>query len=375
MAEILFCGMDVHKDTVVVAVLPEGGSQPSRVVKLLNEERSLRRFFGRLSKQGQIRACYEASGAGYALQRQMVRWGHACEIVAPSLTPKRPGHRRKHDCWDAAELARMYRGGDLVTIRIPSEAQERVRDLVRCRQVMQREILRSRQYIVWFLTRRGLVYRDSTPWRTRKHERWLRTLLSDGVLEDEDAVVFSTYLALLDFKIQHRDELDTRIEEIALTPAYATAVGYLRCFRGIDTLSAMVLTTEIGDFRRFDRAGKLMAYLGLVPSEHSSGTRERKGSITKGGNSFCRHVLVQAAWHSRYRPHVSEKLRKRQRGQPHEVIAHAWKAQLRLYRLYNRLAYKKPHQVAIVAMARELVGFLWAVMQEVESIGNHKHAA
>lgn len=373
MSEIIYCGLDVHKDTVVAAVLPESAAEPTRVVTLRNEPRLLRKFFRRLGEQGEVRACYEASGAGYALQRQLADWEVGCEIIAPSLTPQRPGERRKHDKRDATQLARMYRSGDLVSIRIPTETEERVRDLVRCRQVMQREILKSRHYISWLLMRRGLVYRDGTPWRTRKHERWLRGLLEEGALQGPDAETFNTYLALLNFKIQQRDELDRRIEEIALRPHHAAVVCRLRCFRGIDTLTAMVLATEIGDFRRFERASQLAAYLGLVPSEYSSGSRERKGPITKGGNSFCRHVLVQAAWHCRYRPHVSKVLRARQQGQPADVVTHAWKAQLRLYRLYHRLAYKKAHQVAIVAMARELVGFIWAVMQDLDTA--HQNAA
>jgi transposase len=367
MSEIIYCGMDVHKETVVAAVLPAAAVEPTRVVTLRNEPRSLRRFFRGLEQQGQVRACYEASGSGYVLQRQLADWGIGCEVIAPSLTPQRPGDQRKHDKRDAVQLARMYRSGDLVTIRIPAQTEERVRDLVRCRQVMQREILKSRQYISWFLMRRGLVYREGTAWRTRKHERWLRGLLDSGTLQGPDAESFNTYLTLLDFKLQQRDNLDQQIEQLALSDAYAPAVGALRCLRGIDTLAAMVLVCEIGDFRRFQRPGQLMAYLGLVPREHSSGSRERKGAITKGGNAFCRHVLVQAAWHCRYRPHISRQLSDRQRGQPATVIAQAWKAQLRLYRKYRMLAYKKPHQVAIVAMARELVGFIWAVMQQVQN--------
>ena len=366
---ILFCGMDVHKDTIVVAVLPEAAAEPVKVARLINDERKLKRFFDRHAKDGELRACYEASGSGFVLQRQMSEWGYRCEIIAPSLIPQLPGDHRKHDRKDATKLARMYRAGELTTIRVPDEAQERVRDLVRCRQTYQREILKSRQYLSWFLKRRALVYRDGTPWRTIKHQRWLRSLLSDGVLEGEDAVVFSSYLALLDFKVTQRDELDRQIEHIALSAPYAEAVGRLRCFRGIDTLTAMVLATEIGDFRRFDRASQLMAYLGLVPMEHSSGSRERKGPITKGGNSYCRHVLVQAAWHCRYRPHVSKVLATRQQGQPPDVIAHAWKAQLRLFRSYRRFAYRKPHQVAVVAMARELVGFIWAAMRDLPPVG------
>ena len=161
-----------------------------------------------------------------------------------------------------------------------------------------------------------------------------------------------------------RDALDEQIEALALTPAYAAPVGRLKCFRAIDTLSAMVLVTELGDWRRFESPAQLMAYWGLVPTEHSSGPRERRGSITKAGNSHCRHILVQAAGHYRHRPALSGALKVRQRGQPAAVIAHAWKAQHRLYKLYHRLAARRPTQIAVVAAARELVGFLWAVMHD-----------
>ncbi len=225
MSRILYCGMDVHKDTVMVAVLPEGAKEPTKVVQLMHSERKLKRWFGSLAQDGEIRACYEASGARYVLQRQMSEWGHACEIIAPSLIPRRPGDRCKHDRHDATMLARMYRAGELTPIQVPDAAQERVWDLVRCRQVMQREILRSRQYLNWFLTRRGLVYREGTRWRTRKHERWLRSLVSEGILEDADAEVFNTYLALMNFKIQSRDELDEKIQSIALTPFLGCAAS------------------------------------------------------------------------------------------------------------------------------------------------------
>ena len=179
--------------------------------------------------------------------------------------------------------------------------------------------------------------------------------------------MFGEYLALLDYKISRRDDMDEQIEKLALRPAYKPFVDRLRCFRGINTLAAMTLSTEIGDWRRFERPTQLMAFLGLVPSEHSSGDRQRKGPITKAGNSRCRHVLVQAAWKYRHRPAVGVDLEKRQRGQPPHVIAHAWKAQHRLYKLYHRIAARKSNQIAAVAAARELVGFLWAVMQELET--------
>jgi transposase len=252
-----------------------------------------------------------------------------------------------------------------VLIHIPSEAEERVRDLVRCRETFQREILKSRHYALKFLGRRGIIYREGNHW-TQKHLRWLNRLLSDGVLSGEDAMVLGEYLALLDYKLARREELDRQIEELALGPAYRDAVGRIRCFRGLDTHGGMVLATEIVDFRRFQSPRPLMAYLGLVPSEDSSGERERRGPITKAGNTHCRHVLVQAAWSYRHRPTVGAPLKKRQQGQPPQVIAHAWKAQHRLHKLFHRVAARRGPQVAV---ARELVGFLWAVMPDLDLEG------
>ena len=363
---IIWIGMDVHKDTVMVAVFKDRNREPEIVMQLPNEDRKLRRFFARWSEHGEIRCCYEAGGAGYVLHRSITEWGYDCEIIAPSLIPVRPGQRRKYDRKDATQLARLYRAGELVPIRVPTAAEERVRDLVRCRQCFQREILRSRHYVTKFLARRGFVYREGKNW-TQRHWAWLRRLLRDGGLEQADRTVFGEYLSLLEYKISRREELDRQIEELAFSPLYKSTVDRLGCFRGISTIAAMTLATEIGDWRRFERPGQLMAYLGLVPSEHSSGNRERRGSITKAGNSRCRHVLVQAAWSYRHRPAVGLELKKRQRDQPPEVTGHAWKAQHRLHKLYHRIAAKKSSNIAVVAVARELVGFLWAVMRDLEN--------
>lgn len=361
----VYVGMDVHKDTVMIAVLPEGAREPTLVKRLSHEPRRLRRMLDRLARDYEVRACYEASGAGYVLERKIRSWGHACEIVAPSLIPRRPGERRKHDRKDAEELARLYRAGELVTIRVPTEREERVRDLVRCRGTFQREILKSRHYILKFLARRGLVYREGKNW-TGKHWAWLRAIQRDGVLETVDKVAFGEYLALLDYKLDRREELDRQIEMLTLEPAYKDAVGRLCCLKGISTQAAMVLVTEIGDFRRFEHPGKLMAYVGLVPSEHSSGGTRRQGSITKAGNSRARHVLVQAAWCYRYAPRRGVVLKRRQEGQPPDAVAHSWKAQHRLHKVFKRLAFRKNSQIAAVAVARELAGFVWALMQDNE---------
>jgi transposase len=292
-------------------------------------------------------------------------WGYACEVVAPSLIPKKPGQQRKHDKYDAAELARLYRSGELTPVRIPSEAEECVRDVVRCRETFQREILKSRHYILKSLARRGFVYREGTTWCT-PHLRWLQHLTTDSSpLAPEDRLVYREYHALLLYKLQRREELDRHIEQLALLPSLAPMVSRLQCFRGISLHSAMVLATEIVDWRRFAHPRQLACYLGLVSREDSSGDRVRLGSITKAGNSHCRHVLVQAAWSYRHRPQTSVDLKRRQQGQPPAVITHAWKAQQRLYQRYNHLSYRKRPQIAVVAVARELVAFLWAVMQDV----------
>src|SRR5215204_1700391 len=313
---IIYLGMDVHKDSITIAVLPMTAKNPTRLERLPNELPKLKKWIDRVARNGEIRACYEASGAGYVLHRALGEWGYACDVIAPSLIPKRPGVQRKHDKRDAADLARLYRAGELTPVRIPSEAEERVRDVVRCRETFQREILKSRHYILKFLARRGFVYREGTNWCT-PHLRWLEHLTREASpLAPADRLVFREYHALLAYKLQRRDELDRQIEQLALTPALAAAVARLQCFRGIALQGAMVLATEIVDWRRFERPGQLAAYLGLVSREHSSGPRERKGSITKAGNSHCRHVLVQAAWCYHYRPNLSVEIRRRQQGQP-----------------------------------------------------------
>ena len=358
-------GLDVHKDSVTIAVLRNRDPEPMRVDRLPNDHKKLRRYFERLAAEGSVRACYEASGAGYVLQRALVDWGFPCELAAPSLMPTRPGEHRKTDRRDDIKIAEDFRDGRLVLIHIPTEEDERVRDLVRCRETFQREIIKSRHYILKFMRRRAFIYRDGTHWTTR-HLNWIRQVLQPSVLADEDRLVLAEYFALLEYKLQRRDELDRRIEALALTPRYKPLVDRIACFRGFKTQAAMVLATELGDLRRFQSPRQLMAYLGLVPGEHSSGDRRRLGTITKAGNARVRHVLVQAAWSYRRRPTVGAPLRRRQKGQDPSVLSHAWKCQHRLYKVFHRLAAKKPKQVAATAVAREMVGFLWAVLKDID---------
>jgi transposase len=358
-------GMDVHKDSITVAVFRNRDAEPAHLDRLPYDLRKLRRYFQRLQTRGTVRACYEASGAGYVLQRSLTEWGVECQLAAPSLIPRRPGEHRKTDRRDAIKLARDFRDGRLVLIHVPTEADEQVRDLVRCRECFQREIVKSRHYILKFMRRRGFVFREGQHWTVR-HFNWIRQVLAPGTLAAEDHVVLSEYLALLEYKLQRRDELDDRIAALALAPRYKPLVDRICCFRGFKIQAAMVLATELGDLRRFENPRQLMAYVGLVPSEHSSGDRRRLGSITKAGNARVRHVLVQAAWCYRRRPTIGAHLRRRQHGQDPDVIRHAWKCQHRLFTLFHRLAVKKPNQVAATAVAREMVGFLWAVLRDVD---------
>jgi transposase len=214
-------------------------SEPFAVDRLSSDFGKLRRYVQRLERRGRVRACYEASGAGYVLHRELTRWGVHCDVIAPSLTPVRPGEHRKFDRRDAVGLARYYRAGELVTIRIPSAQEERARDLVRCRRTFQREILRARHYILKFLARRGFIFRDGSNW-TRRHSRWLEEVLREGQLPDEDRIIFGEYLSLLDYEIQRRDELDRRIDALSSAPIYEQPIGRLRCRTRVEgTASAL----------------------------------------------------------------------------------------------------------------------------------------
>lgn len=349
--------MDVHQDFIVVVLLSESGSEPLFEKRLNNDKVSVKKAFKKWEREYDLRCCYEASSCGYVLSRWLSEMGIVCEVIAPSLIPSRPGDRIKTDRRDALKLARLYRAGELTAVRVPTLEEESVRSLVRCRETLSREVKKSRHYVLKFLQVRGLVYRDGENW-TQKHWRYMRSLKFEG----PDDLVWREYLTLLEYKINRLASLDQEIEEIAFSEAYREAVGKLRCFRGIDTLTAMVLLTEIGDWRRFRSARALMKYLGLVPSEESSGASVHRGSITKAGNSRCRAVLGEAAWHYQYKPAVSERLKARQAGQPPEVVAHSLKAQHRLYKRFVSLSSRKEKCKAQTAVARELVGFIWGVM-------------
>lgn len=267
---IIYLGLDVHKDSITLAVLPADAPVPTRVDRLPNDLPKLKRYLARLVGEGTLRICYEASGAGFVLHRSLRGWGYHCAVIAPSLIPTKPGVQRKHDRYDAIQLARLYRAGVLPPVRVPSEVEERIRDLVRCRETLQRELLKSRHYLLTFLARRGRVFRAGKHW-TQAHLAWLRTHAGPASpLEAEDVEVRNEYLALFDYQLGRRQALDQRVAALAETPSLRTAVQWLQCFRGFPVQGAMVLQTELGDWHRFDSPRPLMAYWGLVPREDSN---------------------------------------------------------------------------------------------------------
>lgn len=246
----LFIGVDVHKDSVMVAVLPSDAKDPTRFDRLPNDAPRLRRYFRALVSEWPIQACYEASGTGFELWRNLRAWGIVCDVIAPSLTPVRPGERRKHDRRDAAQLARLLRAGELVAIRVLTEAEERVRDLVRCRGTLQAEVVRSCHYVLKFLpTGPGLPRRRALD---AQAFAWLHRLRTGDELQGEDTLTFGEYLALFEYKLQRREELDRQVEELSRTSVYHAIVARLCAFRGIKTYAAMVLATEVGPWQRFD---------------------------------------------------------------------------------------------------------------------------
>jgi transposase len=355
--------LDDSKRKIVAGILRPGATEPE-LRELPNEPPPIRRLFERLKREGPVAACYEAGVSGYHLYRQITGLGVGCQVMAPALTPRRPGHRIKTNRRDAAKLVRLFRAGELTPIHVPDEAEEGVRDLLRCRDDVRRDVLRWRHRVLKLLTRHGRVYVATRNW-SQCHWRWIR--------EQRFAVpalqrALEASLFALEQALTRQAELDKEIVALADTEPYRTPVGWLRCFRGIDTLSAMILVAEIVDFQRFGSPRELMAYLGLVPSEYSSGDHERRGALTKAGNSHARRVLVEAAWHYRHRPTAGGAVARRSHAQPSAVIGQAWRAQQRLHRRYRHLVgHGKRTPVAVAAVARELTGFLWAAMTGRES--------
>jgi transposase len=359
MNKYTWVGLDVHQDSITSAIF-EGDAPHPEVVRLSGDLMKVRRLFRRLAKKGPVRACYEASGAGFVLQRVLAGDGFHCEVIAPSLIPRKPGDRRKTDRLDAIMLARLYRSGHLTPVHVPSREQEALRRLIRLRYEYVCYTTGTKHRISGMLRNYGHVYREGKSTWTKTHRQWLARLRDqlDGAMR----TALATELEHLEYLEMQRGVLDDEITRYAQAPPYRSEVEALCCLRGIKTLTAMTLLSEIGDVRRFSSPTALMAYFGLVPSERSSGNYERRGPITKAGNTHCRRVLVEAAWNNRHRSGADLILNRRRQGQPPDVVAIALKAQHRLYKKFWRLDHRKHRHVAITAVARELCGFVWAIL-------------
>jgi transposase len=363
MSEIItYVGIDAHKRELHVAMLIGAAAEPVTWT-VANEPKAIDRLRRKLEREapGRVQVCYEAGPCGYALQRQLTGGRISCIVIAPALMPRRPGDRVKTDKRDARKLAELLRAGLLTEVRPPTPAEEAVRDLCRARDDAREDVQRARHRLGKLLLRRGLHFPGRKNW-TQAHRQWIKTIQWEHAAER--AVVDDYLLAI--GQIENRlADLDAQLGETAQTEPYREPVGWLRCFRGIDTLTAMLILAELHDFRRFPSARALMAYLGLVPSEDSTGDRHRRGRITKTGNTLVRRILIEASWHYQHRPGVGPGLAARRKGQPARVIAIADKAQQRLCRRFRRLtAEHKPAPKVVVAVARELAGFVWAALQK-----------
>jgi len=354
-----FIGLDVHKKQIVAAMLLQDGEvketrQPHTAQGITRLVRWMRK-----ESQGGFECCYEAGFCGYDLCRQLTGHGVLCRVVAPSQTPHAPGDRVKTDRRDARKLAWYLRAGMLSEVRLPTEEQEALRGLCRCRDDARRALHTARQQLVSFLDQRGLFYPQGPHWTTR-HWSWAKSLRFENAIAQ---MTYEQYLSHVELEEARLREIDAQLREVAESEPYREPVGYLCCFRGIQWLTAILLLGELYDMGRFESPRTLMAYLGLTPSEQSSGEREHRGGITKTGNSLVRRLLVEVAWQYTHGARKGKQLSERQQGQPAWVVSQADTALIRLTSRYWRFIHrgKKPC-VAATAVARELVGYIWAVL-------------
>lgn len=359
-------GLDVHAETIAVAVAEADGSV-RELGTIRNRPEAVRKLVAKLGPVAHLRVCYEAGPTGYPLYWQFTALGVHCDVIAPSLIPTKAGDRVKTDRKDAVRLARCYRAGDLTVVWVPDAATEALRDLVRAREVTKQDQLRARHRVSKFLLRHGCQRPDGMRAWTLKHAQWLaQQHFALPTLQ----VVFEEYRATLVLLADRVARLERAIQAAlpTLAPAQQALVGALATLRGVQTVAAATLVSEVGTLRRFANPRQLMGYAGLVPREHSSGSGIHRGAITKTGNAHLRRVLVEAAWAYRHAPNLqSPVLRARQQDQPAPVVAIATQAQRRLCGRYRRLTERaKPPLAVATVIARELLGFIWAIGIEVE---------
>ena len=361
----VYVGLDVHKDTIAVATAAGGRSKPEFRGEIRNEASAVRRLVKRLGKGGKtLSFCYEAGPCGYGVYWQIQELNYPCAVVAPSLIPRRPGDRVKTDRRDALNLARLHRTDDLTAVWVPDAQQEAVRDLARAREDAKSDELQARHRLSAFLLRHRRVYREGKTHWTKKHVRWLEEQVFDSRPQQ---IVFQEYQDVVRERQDRVAGLTEQLRQAQEGWSLGPLAQAMMALRGIDLITAMTLLSELGDISRFDTPVQLMGFLGLVPSEHSSGGQRRSGSITKAGNRHVRRCLVEAAWSYRFQARKTAYLQKRAAATSAEVQAIAWTAQKRLCGRYRKLALEKgkPTPKVCVAIARELTGFLWAIACEV----------
>lgn len=355
-----YVGMDVHKETIAVAVAQARG-EVRYVGEIANTAEALQKLVKQLRKgDAGLSFCYEAGPCGYGIHRQLTELGCDCRVVAPSLIPKKAGDRVKTDRRDSVSLARLHRAGELTAVWVPDGAQEALRDLTRAREDLKHLQRQARQRLSAFLLRHGQSYGGKSQW-TQAHHRWLEGVKYGHAVQQ---IVFQEYVDTVKALSQRVGALDRQLETAATASVLWPVIEALMALRGVSLLTASTVVAEIGDLRRFASAPQLMAYLGVVPSEHSSGSSKSRGGITKTGNGHVRRVLVEAAWAYRHPARKTAFLQRRAERTPEAVQDIAWKAQKRLCARYRSMEARGKLKVqACTAVARELAGFIWAIGQ------------
>ena len=372
--KVRFLGLDVHAETIAVAVAEPDGEVRS-LGTIANREESIRKLLRKLGPVEQLRACYEAGPTGYVLYWQLTKLGVDCAVIAPTLAPMKAGDRVKTDRRDAERLARSHRAGDLTAVWVPDAGSEALRDLVRAREAAKQDQLRARHRLGKFLLRSGQRPPLGIKSWTQAHLTWVRQIHYAQPAQEATRL---DYLHEVDHMAERVLRLEQAISDTIKTasPAMQEVIRGLQALRGIAQISAVTIVAELGHITRFESARQLMGYSGAVPSEDSSGKRKQRGAITRTGNAHLRRIAVEAAWSYRLRPCVGPALRKRQDGVPEEIKEIAWKAQHRLHKRYSRLAAAgKDQRKIITAVGRELLGFIWAIGIKAEASSQQKMAA
>ncbi|WP_226671362.1 IS110 family transposase [Metabacillus litoralis] len=361
---IKYVGLDVSKDKIAVAIAEEGREEPRYYGMIPHTPEAMRKLVKKLGETHTLRFCYEAGPTGYPLYRLLTTLGVHCEVIAPSLIPQRPGERIKTDRRDSIRLAHLYRSGELTSIYVPNSEDEALRDLVRAREDAKEDELRAKHRLTKFLLRHNIKPPAGVNRWTKRYREWLNALKFE---KSSLTMVFQEYYHQIKELEQRILRLEKEIKVEATEGIHAPTIQALQSLRGVALITATSLVAEIGSFKRFPTAKKFMAYVGLIPSESSSGDRRSQGEITKTGNRHVRRLLIESAWSYRYKPAVKGELKRRQNGLDPTIQAISWKAQNRLHQRYYRLLSKgKEGGKVVTAVARELAGFIWAITQEVK---------